>query len=91
MFSPRDSAELGDADLRADRSAAVIESMLVVLAVFAPLLGSVAVLVWRPAGLRAGRCVAAACGIAFAAAVAVAVVSGTRPDGLVDGASAGWG
>ncbi|MGK0276063.1 MAG: hypothetical protein ACI9N0_002451 [Ilumatobacter sp.] len=88
MFSVRDSQQLFDSGVRADRGAAVIESMLVVLAVFAPLLGSVAVLVWRPAGLNAGRCVAAACGIAFAAAVAVAVVSGTRPDGLVDGA--GW-
>jgi uncharacterized protein YbcC (UPF0753/DUF2309 family)/formate hydrogenlyase subunit 3/multisubunit Na+/H+ antiporter MnhD subunit len=88
MFSPRDSQQLCDSGVRADGSAAVIESMLVVAAVFAPLVGSVAVLVWRPAGLNAGRCVAVACGIAFAAAVAVAVVSGTRPDGLVDGA--GW-
>ena len=62
--------------------------MLVVVAVLAPLLGSLAVLVLRPAGLHAGRCVAVACGIAFAAAVSLAVVSGTRPDGLVDGA--GW-
>jgi uncharacterized protein YbcC (UPF0753/DUF2309 family)/formate hydrogenlyase subunit 3/multisubunit Na+/H+ antiporter MnhD subunit len=88
MFSPRDSEELVDDDVRADGTAVVIESMLVVTAVFAPLLGLLAVLVWRPAGLGAGRCVAVACGIAFAAALAVAVVSGSRPDGLVDGS--GW-
>lgn len=63
----------------------MIESMLVVVAVFAPMLGSLAVLVWRPAGLRVGRFVAVAGGIAFGAALAVAVVSCTRSDGLVDG------
>ncbi len=85
MVSPRDREELGDGGVRVDGSTALIESMLVVAAVFAPLLGSLAVLVWRPAGLGAGRFVSVACGIAFGAAVAVAVVSGSRSDGLVDG------
>lgn len=66
----------------------MIESVLVVVAVFAPLLGSLAVLLRRPEGLGAGRFVAVACGLAFGAAVAVLVVSGSRSDGLVNGVEA---
>jgi uncharacterized protein YbcC (UPF0753/DUF2309 family)/NADH:ubiquinone oxidoreductase subunit 5 (subunit L)/multisubunit Na+/H+ antiporter MnhA subunit len=61
----------------------VIESVLIVVAVFSPLLGSLAVSAVRPAGLGAGRYVAIGCGVAFLAAAVIVLISGWRSDGVV--------
>lgn len=60
-----------------------MEALLIALSVFAPLGGAFAALVAPASGLRAGRCVAAGCGVAAAGALAALVVSGTRDDGIV--------
>lgn len=61
----------------------MIESSLVVVAVFAPLVGSLVVLVFRPPGLGAGRIVALACATALGASLGIAAISGSRSDGVV--------
>lgn len=67
----------------------MIDILLIVAVVFAPLLAVVAVITVRPAGLAAGRLVTLGCAVASLAAFAIIVVSATRPDGLV-GYSDGW-
>lgn len=58
-------------------------SILVTIAVFAPLLAALVVAATRPAGLRAGRIVTIGCGTAALAAVAALIMSGIDDNGLV--------
>ena len=67
----------------------MIGSVLVVVAVFAPLLFALAVLVARPRGLGAGRLVAIGCGVAALASLALVAMSGMHADGRV-GEAVGW-
>ena len=90
MVAVREHEQNGNGEVRADRGGEVMAALLVVVAVLSPLVGSLAVLVGRRKGLGAGRVVTVACGVAFVAALGVAVVSALRSDGLVDGAG-GWG
>lgn len=58
-------------------------SILVTLAVFAPLLAALFVAATRPAGLGAGRIVTVACGTGAVAAIAALIMSGVDDNGLV--------
>ena len=58
-------------------------SVLVAIAVFAPLFSSAVAAVARPGGLGAGRVVAVGCGVGAIAAIGVLIASGRRADGIV--------
>ena len=62
-----------------------MEQAFILLALVAPAIAAVVLAVARPDGLRPGRVVTAACGIATIAAVAVVVWSATRSAGVVGG------
>lgn len=57
------------------------ESILLVVAAFAPLGAALVVMALRPRGLAPGRIVTIGCGVAFGAAAALLVISGARSDG----------
>ncbi|MFK7916688.1 MAG: putative inorganic carbon transporter subunit DabA [Ilumatobacter sp.] len=58
-------------------------SILLTIAVFAPLIGALAVAATRPVGLGAGRIVTIACGTGAVAAIAALIMSGFDDNGLV--------
>lgn len=58
-------------------------ALALLAAVAAPAVGSLAVLIARPTGLRAGRFVTVGCGVGFALSGILFVLSDTSDDGLV--------
>lgn len=65
------------------RIGAVMESFVLLTAVFAPFVGAVVVSLLTPVGLRPGRIVAISCGVASVAALTLLIMSGVDDNGLV--------
>ena len=63
-----------------------MEQVLILVAVASPLIAAALLAVLRPDGLRPGRIVTTACGIATIAAIAAVIWSATRSTGIVGGA-----